>query len=162
SPLAELCHSGLGEFEVHLHHDADTSEHLKSTLARFTDTLAQRHGLLSRDQQGRLAYGFIHGNWALDNSHADGMHCGVNDEITILRQTGCYADFTMPSVVFGSQSRIVNRLYFAIDDPARPASHLTGPLARVDRPGPTDGLLMIPGALSLDWRHRIAGLVPRI
>jgi hypothetical protein len=162
SPLAELCHEGLGEFEVHLHHDRDTSANLRATLERFTQTLAERHGLLSRDRQGRLAYGFIHGNWALDNSHPNGVDCGVNDELTILRETGCYADFTMPSVVFDSQSRIVNRVYFAIDDPQRPASHLTGPLARVGRTPPVDGLLMIPGALAPDWQRRVAGLLPRI
>lgn len=162
APLAELCHAGLGELEVHLHHDRDTSDNLRATLTRFTRTLADRHGLLSRDHQGQLAYGFIHGNWALDNSHPGGLDCGVNDEITILRETGCYADFTMPSVSFDSQSRVVNRVYFAIDIPDEAASHLTGPLARAGEAAPATGLLMIPGALALDWRRRIAGVAPRI
>jgi hypothetical protein len=161
SPLADLCHGGLGEFEVHLHHAGDTSDNLRRTLTRFTETLAGNHGLLSRDRDGRLVYGFIHGDWALDNSH-HGAACGVDDEITVLRETGCYADFTMPSVFYDSQSRLVNRVYFAVDDPERPASHLTGPLARAGRPAPPDGLLMVPGPLALDWRHRIRGLLPRI
>lgn len=162
SPLAELCQAGLGEVEVHLHHHRDTSDNLRATLTRFTQTLADRHGLLSRGPHGRVAYGFIHGNWALDNSHAGGLDCGVNDEITILRETGCYADFTMPSVSYASQSRVVNRLYFAIDVPDQPASHLTGPLARAGQPAPADGLLMIPGPLALDWHRRIGGVAPRI
>ena len=162
APLAELCHHDFGEFEVHLHHDRDTSATLRETLTRFTDTLAAQHGLLSRGPDGRLAYGFIHGDWALDNSHPDGANCGVNDEITVLRETGCYADFTMPSVAYDSQARLVNRIYFAIDDPLRPASHLTGPLARAGQAAPADGLLMMPGPLALDWRRRVAGIVPRI
>jgi hypothetical protein len=162
APLAALCHDGFGEFEVHIHHSRDTSENLRNTLTRFTEALAGQHGLLSRGPDGQLAYGFIHGNWALDNSHAGGTACGVDDEITVLRETGCYADFTMPPVVYDSQSRLVNRVYFAIDDPRRPASHLTGPLARAGQGAPADGLLMIPGPLALNWRQRIAGVVPRI
>ncbi len=162
APLAELCHADLGEFEVHLHHDRDTADHLRETLARFTGTLADKHGLLSRGPDGRLAYAFIHGDWALDNSHPGGVGCGVNNEITVLRETGCYADMTMPSVFYDSQSRLVNRVYFAVDDPALPASHLTGPLARVGQVPPAEGLLMIPGPLELNWRRRIKGFLPRI
>lgn len=162
APLADLCHAGFGEFEVHLHHGHDTSAHLRETLTRFTTTLADAHGLLSRGPDGRLAYAFIHGDWALDNSHGDDSQCGVNDEITVLRETGCYADFTMPSVFYGSQSHLVNRVYFAVDDPARPASHLTGPLARAGVPAPAAGLLMVPGPLALNWRRRIRGIMPRI
>jgi len=147
---------------VHLHHGNDTSAHLRETLTRFTETLAERHGLLSRGPDGRLAYGFIHGDWALDNSHHDDSQCGVNDEITVLRETGCYADFTMPSVFYGSQSYLVNRVYFAVDEPALPASHLRGPLARAGERPPEGGLLMVPGPLALNWRQRVRGLIPRI
>ena len=118
--------------------------------------------MLSRGPDGRLAYGFIHGDWALDNSHPGGLQCGVNDEITVLRHTGCYADFTMPSVFYDSQSRLVNRVYFAVDDPQRPASHLTGPLATAGQTPPDGGLLMIPGPLALNWRSRVKGVLPRI
>lgn len=162
APLAAMCHAGLGEFEVHLHHGRDTSDNLRHTLTRFTETLAGDHGLLSRGPDGRLAYGFIHGDWALDNSHADDTQCGVDDEITVLRDTGCYADFTMPSVFYPSQSTLVNRVYYAIDDPHRPASHLSGPLARAGVAPPAGGFLMIPGPLALNWRHRVAGVVPKI
>src|SRR5204863_6390047 len=46
--LAELCAAGHGEVEVHLHHDNDTPDRLRQTLISFRDTLAARHGLLSR------------------------------------------------------------------------------------------------------------------
>src|SRR5438132_607974 len=73
-------------------------------LVWFRDVLAQRHGLLARDRTtGALGYGFIHGNWALCNSRPDGRWCGVNNELEILRATGCYADFTMPSAPHPTQ-----------------------------------------------------------
>lgn len=162
APLAELCAAGYGEVEIHLHHDNDTSAHLRETLRRFTETLAERHGLLARDPNGNPAWGFIHGNWALDNSLHGGRDCGVNDEITVLRELGCYADFTMPSVPHESQARVVNRIYFAVDDPLRPASHRSGPIAAAGKIPPAEGLLMIPGPLGLDWRRRVRGVLPRI
>src|SRR5439155_23210855 len=63
--LAALCRRGFGEVEVHLHHDDDTAEALRETLAGSARLLADRHGLLARRRDtGELAYGFVHGNWA--------------------------------------------------------------------------------------------------
>jgi hypothetical protein len=160
--LAGLCHRGFGEVEVHLHHDHDTSEQLREKLCWFKQTLHQQHGLLHRDAQGQVRYGFIHGNWALDNSHPHGCWCGVNDELTILRETGCYADFTMPAAPDPAQTRTINSIYYAVDDPARPKSHDVGIPARVGGTPPAGGLLMIQGPLALDWRDRKAGLMPRL
>ncbi|MFC1831684.1 hypothetical protein ACFL0S_06650 [Thermodesulfobacteriota bacterium] len=39
--ITELCHNGYGETEVHLHHDNDTPENLRRTLADFKNKLAQ-------------------------------------------------------------------------------------------------------------------------
>jgi hypothetical protein len=160
--LAGLCHRGFGEVEVHLHHDHDTSEQLREKLQWFKQTLHQQHGLLHRDARGQVRYGFIHGNWALDNSHPHGRWCGVNDELTILRETGCYADFTMPAAPDPAQTRTINSIYYAVDDPARPKSHDVGIPARVGGSPPAGGLLMIQGPLALDWRDRKAGVLPRL
>jgi hypothetical protein len=160
--LAELCRQGFGEVEVHLHHDRDTADHLARSLRDFRETLAQEHGLLSfhRDT-GAPAYGFIHGNWALCNSRPDGRWCGVNDELDVLRETGCYADFTMPSAPHPTQARTINRIYYARSRPGRPRSHDHGvaigtALARAD------GLMLIPGPLMLNWSQRKWGAVPRL
>ena len=160
--LAELCRQGAGQVEVHLHHDGDTSDRLRAKLERFTRQLADEHGLLERDSQGRVRYGFIHGNWALDNSRPDGRWCGVNDELTILRETGCYADFTMPSAPDPCQTRTINSIYYAVDDPLRPCSHDRGTRARVGAEPPADSLLLIQGPLACDWGRRKWGLVPRL
>jgi hypothetical protein len=161
-PLAALSHAGFAELEVHLHHENDSGENLRRTLLAFTGTLAERHRLLAVDETGRVVFGFIHGNWALGNSLTGGRHCGVDNELSVLLETGCYADFTMPSVPFESQASIVNAIYLAVVDPQRPASHRRGPLAEVHVDVAPDQLMMISGPLQLIWRSRRYGVLPRI
>src|SRR5271166_4413500 len=160
--LAGLCRLGLCEVEIHLHHDGDTSENLKRTLLTFKEILAVRHGLLARHRETRaLVYGFVHGVWALDNARPDGRCCGVNDEIQILRETGCYADFTLPSAPDPTQTRKINSIYYALDDPDHPKSHNW----RTDvgrGVAPHQGLMIIQGPLVLNWRRRKWGILPRI
>jgi len=147
---------------VHLHHDNDTADGLRGKLESFKQVLAERHGLLSRHHRtGQLAYGFIHGNWALDNSRPDGRMCGVNNELDVLRETGCYADFTMPSCPDPAQTRKINSIYYAIDDPRRPKSHNTG-IDAGHGPPPRNALLLIQGPLLLDWNRRKLGVLPRL
>lgn len=160
--LEGLCRRGFGEVEVHLHHDNDTAERLEEMLRGYTKVLSSRHGLLARHREsGDLKYGFVHGNWALDNSRPDGKYCGVNNELDVLRRTGCYADFTMPSAPSATQTSKINSIYYAVDDPARPKSHDTG--IDVGRgPAPADSLMLIQGPLLLNWRRRKYGLLPRL
>jgi hypothetical protein len=147
--LAEMVRSGAGDVEVHLHHDRDTEAGFLERMQRFIGHLANDHGLLHR-VDGRPVFAFIHGNWALDNSRPDGRWCGLNNELTLLRDLGCYADFTMPSGDEPTQVHQVNSIYWAIDDPSRPKSHDRGPLVQAGRWEPGD-LLMIPGPLGLCW-----------
>ena len=160
--VAELCRAGWGDIEVHLHHRHDTSQSLRDKLEVHVQILRERHGLLERDATGRLTYGFIHGNWALDNSHPNCDWCGVNDEITILRETGCYADFTMPAAPNPCQTSTVNSIYYATDDPNKPKSHDRGIEARIGRQPQDDELLMIQGPLAFDWKNRKWGVLPRL
>jgi hypothetical protein len=157
--LAELCRQGFGEVEIHLHHDHDTAENLDRTLRHFTSVFADRHGLLGRAGDGRTMYGFVHGNWALANSRPDGRWCGVNNEIDVLRQTGCYADFTLPSAPDETQTRKINSIYYALSDATQGKSHDWGIDAGAASP-PRDGLLLIQGPLSLGWSG--GRLMPRI
>lgn len=160
--LAGLCRDGFGEVEVHLHHDRDTADNLRRTLLDFKTTLHDRHGLLPRDPHtGEIVYAFVHGNWALDNSRPDGVWCGVNNELDILHETGCYADFTLPSAPHPTQTPTINSIYYATDDPDRPRSHDRGVLAGT-APPPPRSILMIQGPLVLNWRRRKWGLVPRV
>ena len=127
-----------------------------------------RQGFLPRDAAGRTRWGFVHGDWALDNSHPDGAQCGVNNELSLLRELGCYADFTLPSCPDPTQTRTINRLYYAQDTP-HPKSHDTGVQVRVLPAGgspplaPIFGdLLIIQGPLALNWERRKLGFLPRL
>lgn len=148
--LAGFSRRGIAEVEVHLHHDNDTAETLRrdllETLGRFA-----AHGHLPRDPDGRLRYAFIHGNWCLSNSRTDGRRCGVDEEIPLLFDTGCYADFTFPSAPDESQPNIVNQIYWPVGDIAKKRAYEIGERARV---GTTrqDRILMVQGPLALATR----------
>ena len=160
--LAELCRAGFGEVEVHLHHDNDTAESLRRQLLLFKKILVKKHGLLGRHRAtGAPAYGFVHGNWALNNSGPPGRHCGVNNELDILRETGCYADFTLPSAPEPAQTRMINSIYYAVGDATRCRSHDTGTRVGTAK-APANGLMLIQGPLLFDWTHRKRGLLPRV
>src|SRR6185437_2981246 len=107
--LAHLTAMNIADVEVHLHHSADTETAFVDRLGRYSERLHARHGLLRRDD-GRIRFGFIHGNWALDNSLPGGRDCGLDNEITLLHRLGCYADFTLPSAPSPAQTRIVNTI----------------------------------------------------
>lgn len=160
--LRGICLQGFGEIEVHLHHDNDTASNLSATLKAFALEIHHKFGALPRDPATQeLRYAFIHGNWVLDNSGSDGRWCGVNNEITVLKDTGCYADFTFPAAPHPAQPQQVNSIYYATDDPQKPKSHNRGTPIRAGREASGD-LLMITGPLMLNWRRRKLGIMPRI
>lgn len=132
-------------------------------------------------------YGFIHGNWALCNSRPDGDWCGVNEELGVLTETGCYADFTFPSAPSRTQSRMVNAIYYATDTPGKPRAADQGSVVGCPLPviggtmnevrtvspstknhepitghAASGGLLLITGPLALNWARRKWGLLPRV
>ena len=160
--IAALCADGYGEIEIHLHHDNDTEANFRQTMSRFCHMLHERHGALPRDPAtGELRFAFIHGNWSLDNSRPDGRWCGLNNELILLRELGCYADFTLPSAPSDTQTRTINSIYYATDDPAKPKSHDTGVPVRVGGAASGD-LMIVQGPLALNWRERRMGVMPRI
>lgn len=160
--LQRLCADGYGEIEVHLHHDNDTADGLREKINRFAKVLHERHGALPvNTRTGRIEFAFIHGNWALDNSRADGRWCGVNDELKVLSELGCYADFTLPSAPSETQTAKVNSIYYATDDCCKPRSHDNGVDVAVGKPASGD-LLIVQGPLAFNRHSRKWGLIPRI
>ncbi len=138
--LGRLAFDGWGEVELHLHHENDTAQTLHADLERRLRLSNETGAMLTAAASPQRAYGFIHGMWALDNSRL-GAYCGVNNELQVLKATGCYADFTLPS--WGPmQSRWVNRIYMATDDPQRPKSYDTGTPVRVGQRPEGDLLIM--------------------
>ena len=151
--LAAMVRQGIADVDIHIHHDGEGEQNFLDRMTGFIDVLSNRHGLLRR-HNGRTVFGFIHGNWALDNSRPDGLCCGLNNEITLLRDLGCYADFTMPSGNSPTQSRIVNTIYWVTDDPLRPRSFDRGVSVQKGVHEKGD-LLMIPGPLGVRWGERL-------
>ena len=156
--LGELARAGLGEVELHLHHDGDTADTLRGKLRDHLAAFA-RHGHLSRlaaTSKGgaeRFAWAFIHGNWSLANGRPDRRWCGVDDEL------GCYADLTFPSAPDPCQPDKVNQLYWPTGDLTRRRSYEHGERARVGASF-DDRLLMITGPLALARKRR--GMRPGI
>jgi len=153
--LAEHCHAGWGEVEVHLHHgmgQPDTAENTRKQLSEFRDFLAYRHGCLATQPgSDELRYAFVHGNFALANS-AGGRFCGVDSEMQVLAETGCYADFTLPAGMFHpAQTSRINSLYECALPLDQAAPHREGvdlAAGRVPKIFP----LMVQGPLLVDWR----------
>lgn len=162
--LASLQAGGYGEVEVHFHHGVerpDTPDKTCRILEEFRDTLAFDHKCLSRETPSAgPRYGFVHGNWALANS-AGGRFCGVDSEMQILANTGCYADFTLPSAPDESQVPKLNAIYQCGHPLDEPKPHRSGPDLRVgDHP---KFPIIFTGPLVFDWSRRVRGLpVPRI
>lgn len=168
--LGAFCQVGYGEVEIHLHHRNDTEEGFRDKLTRCRDTYVEQHGLLGRRKSvGREehrtgpAYAFVHGNWCLCNGRSDGDWCGVDRELAILSDTGCYADLTFPSAPSPTQPRRVNTLYYGVDPlpgqrgPRALRPVLCGESAVADE----SAVMMIPGPLGLNWEVRKQGIIPR-
>ena len=157
--LAEHCHDGWGEIEIHLHHGIegpDTAENTRRSLLEFRDTLVE-HGCLSRwNGEGPARYAFVHGNWALANS-AGGRFCGVDSEMNVLAETGCYADMTLPSFPSPAQISKINSLYECSLPLDRRAPHRRGRDLRIGQP-PRVFPLIIQGPLCLNFGQRTRGL----
>jgi hypothetical protein len=156
--LEEHCRAGWGEIEIHIHHGVqapDNADHNRRTILEFRDALAAR-GCLSRlDGDGPPRYAFVHGNWALANS-AQGHFCGVDNEMQILAETGCYADFTLPSAPSLAQVSKINAMYECGAPLHEPVPHRRGKDLRCGRP-PKIFPLMIQGPLMLNFGRRKHG-----
>ncbi len=156
--VTEMVNLGIGDVEVHLHHDKEQRGSFILKVTEYCRRLTGDHGLL-RQQDGHTVFGFIHGNWALDNSRPDGRWCGLPGEIALLRDLGCYADFTMPSLPSPTQGRVVNQIYWCTNNFGnRPRSFDRGIEATVGG-GRRGDLLMMTGPVGLRFGGR---LLPRL
>jgi len=147
--LVALCHmayQGYGEVEFHWHH-APASNETFTGMLREAIAWFQRYGaMISSGPEPRTHFGFIHGNWALDNSLPI---CGVSRELQILFQHGCYADFTFSTIGTLAQPRKVNAIYY----PAKgegPKSYDDGVDAEVGVPV-DDRLMIFQGPIRFHW-----------
>lgn len=156
--IEQLVRGGYGEVELHLHHEDSTEASLRADIEKHLACFAAR-GHFSRSGDGQIRYAFIHGNWALANGRPDGKMCGVDAELPLLFSTGCYADFTFPSVPDVSQPNVVNQIYWPTGDLARRRAYEFGQSARVGESF-SDRLLLMQGPLAIEFRP--GHLLPRL
>ncbi len=155
----QLVAGGYGEIELHLHHSYDSETSLREKL-RQAKALFTRHGLLQPPGAVGPQFAFIHGNLGLCNGLGP-EYCGVNDELRILREEGCYADLSAPTYPAASQTRKINCVYYARSSRNVPKMHDQG--ADVSVGGQADGdLMLIQGPLGLDWTRRKLGFLPSV
>jgi hypothetical protein len=156
--LAAHCRDGWGEIEVHLHHGvkaADTAANMRRVLVDFRDALAS-HGCLSYvDGRDHPRYAFVHGNWALANS-TRGRFCGVDEEMQILADTGCYADMTFPSAPDVTQPRKINAIYECAGALDKRAPHRRGRDVMAGHP-PNKFPLIVQGPLGVRFKQKRLG-----
>jgi hypothetical protein len=162
--ITQLCAEGYGEVEMHLHHDRqepwpDDEVTLRKKIVDCIDSFS-RYGVFCLPN-GERKYAFIHGDWALANSLKDGSHCGVNDELSILASTGCYADFTFP-VSNEAQPSIPNTIFYATSDPHLPKGYNKTAVPVEVNKTPAPGLILVQGILGLRWKSRTHAYKPSI
>ena len=160
--VSDMCYRGFGEIEIHLHHDKDTPENFTKVMTNFAKTLHEDHGALPvHPETGQIMYAFIHGNWALDNSLPDGYMCGIDNEIPLLKETGCYVDMTLPSAPSPAQTTKVNSIYYATGKPGGCKAHNDGVDVEVGKAASGD-LMLIQGPLGVALKWRTPKGLPRI
>lgn len=145
-----LVEKGFGEIELHWHHSHDSPESFKEKLYNGLSVF-QKHGLMRPNNNGKSAsFAFIHGNWSLDNSGGDEF-CGVDNEIFLLKQAGCYADFTFPALYSVCQPATINSIYYVEDD-GRPKSYNRGRKAQVGVKEGQNEFMIFEGPMTINWR----------
>jgi hypothetical protein len=147
--LSGSCFRGFGEVEFHLHHGPDTHETFAATLRAGVDWFGRFGAMRGAEARPRQRFGYVAGNWALDNGAGDDRLSGCPTELWALRDAGCYADFTFPSLGSRAQPRLTNAIYYATED-GRPKSYDTGVRVAVGRP-PSGDLMIFQGPLAVNW-----------
>jgi hypothetical protein len=87
----------------------------------------------------------------------------VDQELAILRETGCYADMTMPSAPDATQAPVINSIYTPIPPLDHRAAHRNGNPLKAGDNLEDPIFFLINGPLLLNWRRRKYGFpFPRI
>jgi hypothetical protein len=147
--LSESTFRGFGEVEFHLHHGYDTAESFRARLRSGVDWFNRFGAMCTAEERPRQRFGYVAGNSALDNGADDDSLSGCDTEIAILRELGCYADFTFPAIGTPAQPRTTNSIYYATED-GRAKSYNTGVPVEVGRP-PSGDLMIFQGPSVIDW-----------
>jgi len=147
--LRNLVDGRFGELELHWHHQYDTVDSFQNKLRNGLE-IFNEYGYMRPIHKDKIGcFGFIHGNWSLDNACGDAF-CGVNNEIELLQKAGCYGDFTFPALYSEAQPPIINSIYYVVDD-EKPKSYFKGNIAEVGiKPGHNE-FMIFEGPMTINW-----------
>lgn len=148
--LCRLVEGGFGEFELHWHHEFDTPETFREKLSAGLKVF-QKYGFMRPvDARREACFGFIHGNWSLNNSRGN-RFCGVDNEIELLEQAGCYGDFTFPALYSPAQPGLINSIHYGGRKRGRDG-YFKGRKAAVGIPQRDEEFLIFQGPFGINWR----------
>jgi hypothetical protein len=147
--LSECAFSRFGEVEFHLHHGYDTAHSLAARLETGREWFSRFGAMHTAEETPRHRFGYVAGNSALDNGAGNDSLSGCDTELSVLREAGCYADFTFPSIGSPAQPRQTNSIYYARED-GRPRSYDIGVPVRAGGQ-PSGDLMIFQGPSSIDW-----------
>ena len=153
--LQHIVTKGFGEFELHWHHHGDNEESFKNKLSDAMK-IFHRYGYMKPYKDGQQAcFGFIHGDWSLANSRGE-KFCGVDNELRILKDAGCYGDFTFPALFNQAQPPMINNIYYC-SNLEKANCYFSGRDSAVGLTEKTDEFMIFQGGLTVnwfDWRHK--------
>lgn len=142
--LSDYVQKGFGEIEFHLHHSSDTEESFANKIRSGVDWFNQVGAMITNEEKPKKYFGYVAGNWALDSG---------NNDLKVLKEAGCYADFTFPAFGSKSQPKKVNSIYYAINT-SGPKSYNSGVDVEVGKPESGE-LMIFEGPIWIDWEKRI-------
>jgi hypothetical protein len=149
--LSESTFRGFGEVEFHLHHGHDTEETFRQTFRDGLEWFNRFGAMLTAEPSPRQRFGYVAGNSALDNGAGDDTLSGCDTELRVLRDMGCYADFTFPALGSPAQPCITNAIYYAAEDGCSKSYNRGSPVV-VDGT-PSGDLMIFQGPVVFDWEH---------
>ncbi len=147
--------AGYGEMELHWHHDHDTPISFVSKLDSAMDIFHKYDYMLPYKANQKACFSFIHGNWSLANSRGDHA-CGVDNEVQILKDQGCYSDFTYPALFSEAQPPMINNIYYC-NKLDQAACYFKGRDVQVGMAEKDDEFMIFQGPMTInwfDWRHK--------
>lgn len=159
--LSKLVREKIADVELLISYPNNIRPDFRRRIEEFRDVLFHHHGLLRKNGSGKIIYGFVHGYSALNKSQNDGEFTGTTNGIPVLKETGCYADYTYPSPGDVTQPPFINSIYFFCDQPGTSRPHESGYPASKNVWSENE-LLFIQGPLTLNWNRRVWGIFPRI
>ncbi|MBN2292942.1 MAG: hypothetical protein JXM70_10985 [Pirellulales bacterium] len=151
--LSNMALEGYGEIEMHWHLAPSSGINRENYAEKLQEAITwyQKYGaMITVDSPPKTAFAYIAGVWDLDASRPSEQSLGLTNQIQVLKEKGCYADFTFSTIGTPAQPSKVNSIYYVDDDPDLPKSYDTGIDVQVNNPT-NDKLMIFQGPISITW-----------